>query len=50
MFFMIFQQILPVLLTLNKYVFQDQVTAPPDRQWVVDQTFTKLHMVYSDFV
>ena len=47
---MIFQLILPVLLTPNNYCFQDQVTPPSDRLWVVNQTFTKLDMVYSDFV
>ena len=48
--FMIFQLILPVLLTPTNYCFQDQVTPPSDRLWVVNQTFTKLDMVYSDFV
>ena len=47
---MIFQLILPVLLTPTKYRFQDQVTPPSDRLWVVNQTFTKLDMVYSDFL
>ena len=36
---MIFQLILPVLLTPNNYSFHDQVIPPPD----------KLNMVYSDF-
>ena len=44
---MIFQLILSVLLTPTKYCFQDQVTHPSDRLWVVNQTFTKLDMVYS---
>ena len=48
--FMIFQLILPVLLTPTNYCFQDQVTPPSDRLWVVNQTFTKLDMVYSDFL
>ena len=48
--FMIFQLILLVLLTPTKYCFQDQVTPPSDRLWVVNQTFTKLGMVYSDFL
>ena len=47
---MIFKQILLVLLTPTKYCFQDQVTPPSDRLWVVNQTFTKLDMVYSDFM
>ena len=47
---MIFQLILPVLLTTNNYFFQDQVTPPSDRLWVVNQTFTKLDMVYGDFL
>ena len=47
---MIFQLILPVLLTPTNYCFQDQVTPPSDRLWVVNQTFTKLDMVYSDFL
>ena len=47
--FMIFQLILPVLLTPTNYCFQDQVTPPSDRLLVVNQTFTKLDMVYSDF-
>ena len=50
MFFMNFQLILPVLLTPNNYCFHNQVIPPPDRLGVVYQTFTKLHMVYSDFV
>ena len=48
--FMIFQLILPVLLTPNNYGFQDQVTSPSDRLLLVNQTFTKLDMVYSDFL
>ena len=44
-----FQLILPFLLTPTNYCFQDQVTPPSDRLWVVNQTFTKLDMVYSDF-
>ena len=47
---MIFQLILPVLLTPTNYCFQDQVTTPSDRLLMVDQTFTKLDMVYSDFL
>ena len=47
--FMIFQMILPVLLTPTNYSFQDQVTPPSNRLWVVNQTFTKLDMVDSDF-
>ena len=47
---MIFQLILPVLLIPTNYCFQDQVTPPSDRLWVVNQTFTKLDMVYSDFL
>ena len=47
---MIFQLILPVLLTPTNYCFQDQVTPPSDRLLVVNQTFTKLDMVYSDFL
>ena len=50
MFFMIFQLILPVLLTPNNYCFHNQVIPPPDRLGVVYQTFTKLDMVYSDFI
>ena len=46
---MIFQLILPVLLTPNNYCFHDQVTPPSDRLCVVNQTYTKLDMVYSDF-
>ena len=49
MFFMIFQLILPVLLTPNNY-FHNQVIPLPDRLGVVDQTFTKLDLVYSDFI
>ena len=45
---MIFQLILPVLLTPANYCFQDQVTG--DRLFLVNQTFTKLDMVYSDFL
>ena len=47
---MIFQLILPVLLTPTNYCFQDQVTPPSDRLLVVNQTFTKLDMVYSEFL
>ena len=47
---MIFQLILPVLLTPTNYCFQDQVTPPSDRLWVVNQTFTKLDMMYTEFV
>ena len=47
---MIFQLILPVLLTPANYCFQDQVTSPSDRLLLVNQTFTKLDMVYSDFL
>ena len=43
---MIFQLILPVLLTPTNYCFQDHVTPPSDRLWVVNKTFTKLDMVY----
>jgi hypothetical protein len=46
--FMIFQLILPVLLTPTNYCFQDQVTSPSDRLLLVNQTLTKLDMVYSD--
>ena len=42
---MIFQLFLPVLLTPTNYCFQDQVTPPSDKLWVVNQTFTKLDMV-----
>ena len=42
--------ILHVLLTPNNYCFQNQVTPPSDGLWVVHQTFTKLDMVYCDFV
>ena len=49
-FFMIFQLNLPVLLTPTNYCFQDQVTPPSNRLWVVHQTFTKLDMMYSDFI
>ena len=48
--FMIFQLILPVLLTPTSYCFQDQLTSPSDRLLLVNQTFTKLDMVYSDFL
>ena len=41
---MTFQLILLVLLTPTKYCFQDQVTPPSDKLWVVNQTFTKLDM------
>ena len=37
-----------VLLNPTKYCFQDQVTTPSDRLWVVNKTFTNLDMVYSD--
>ena len=47
---MIFQLILPVLLTPTNYCFQDQVTSPSDRLLLVNKTFTKLDMVYSDFL
>ena len=47
---MIFQLILPVLLTPNNYCFHNQVIPPPARLGVVYQTFTKLDMVYSDFI
>ena len=47
---MIFQLILPVLFTPTNYCFQDQVTFPSDRLLLVNQTFTKLDMVYSDFL
>ena len=50
MFFMICHLILPVLLTLNNYCSHIQVILPPDRLGVVYQTFTKLDMVYSDFI
>ena len=50
MLFMIFQLILPVLLTPNQYCFHNQVTPPPDRLGVSNQTFTKLDMVTSDFL
>ena len=47
---MIFQLILPVLLTPNNYCFHNRVIQPPERLGVVDQTFTKLDMVYSDCI
>ena len=50
MFFMIFQLILPVLLPPDKYCFHNHVIPAPDQLGVVDQTFTKLDMVYSDFI
>ena len=50
MFFMFLQLILPVLLTPNNYCFHNQVSPPPDRLGVVNQTFTKLDMVISDFL
>ena len=50
MFFMIFQRILPVLLTLDNYCFHTQVIPRPDWLGVVDQTFTKLDIVTSDFI
>ena len=50
MTFVIFQLNLPVILAPTKYCFQDLVIHPSDRLWVVNQTFTKLDMVYSDFV
>ena len=40
---------LPVLLNPNTYCFPDQVIPPSNRLWMVNQTFTKLDMVYSDF-
>ena len=49
MFFTIFQLILPVLLTPNNYCFHNQVIPPLESLGVVDQTFTNLDMVYSDF-
>ena len=50
MFFVIFQLNLPVLLAPTNYCFQDVVTPPSDRLWVVNQTFTKLDMMYTEFV
>ena len=50
MFFMIFQLNVPVLLSPKNYYFHNQVIPPPDKLGVVDQTFTKLDMVYSDFI
>ena len=50
MFFMIFQHILPFLLTLNNYCSHNKVIPPPDRLGVVNQTFNKLDMVISDFL
>ena len=47
---MIFQQIVHILLIPTNYCFQDQVTPPSDRLWLVNQPFTKLNMVYSDFL
>ena len=44
--FMIFQLILLVLLTPTNSCFQDQLTPPSDRIWVVNQTFTNFNMVY----
>ena len=46
---MIFQPILPFLITPTNYCFQEQVTPPSDGLWVVNQTFTKLDIVYSEF-
>ena len=46
----IFQMILPVLITPNNYYFQDQVIPPSNRLWMFNKTFTKLDMVYSDFI
>ena len=48
--FCVFQLNLYVLLAPTNYCFQDLVTPPSDRLWVVNQTFTKLDMVYSDFL
>ena len=48
--FMIFQLILPVFLTPTNYCFQDEVTSPSDWLFLVNQTITKLDMVYSDFL
>ena len=50
MFFVIFQLNLPVLLAPTNYCFQDLVTPPSDGLWVLNQTFTKHDMVYSEFV
>ena len=47
---MIFQLILPALLTPTNNCFQDQVTRPSNRLWVVNQTFTKPDMVFSDLL
>ena len=47
---MIFPRIMSVLLTPTNYCVQDQVTSPSDRLLLVNQTFTKLDMVYSDFL
>ena len=41
---------MPVLLIPNNYCFHNQVIPPPDKLGVVDQTFTKIDMVYSDFI
>ena len=49
-FFVIFQLNLPLLLAPNNYCFQNLVTPPSDGLWVVNQTFIKHDMVYSDFV
>ena len=50
MFFKIFQLIPPVLLTPTNYCFHNWVIPPPDRLGVASQTFTKLDLMYSDFV
>ena len=50
MFFVIFQMNLPILLAPTNYCFQDLVIPPSDRLWVVNQTFTKLDMIYTEFV
>ena len=49
MFFVIFQLNLPILLAPTNYYFQDLVTPPSDKLWWVNQAFTKIDMVYSDF-
>ena len=49
-FFMSFQLNQPDLLIPNNYCFHNQVNPPPDRLGVVNQTFTKLDMVYCDFI
>ena len=50
MFFLIFQLNMHVLLAPTNYCFQVLVTPPSDTLWVVNQTFTKLDMVYTEFV